>query len=422
MPSPACTVFRFHDLPSEIRNKIYRELLCNWKALPTTVDASSMSSLEPARHAIDTAILRTSKTVYREAYDVMLKTNRFVKVTSVQGLPMQLVLNTLRVPIVTSHGSVVNRFKDYVLAIHLDTARTSAIPDDLESTRLDPCTLMILHRDLGKLCLALADGDAFTRGFTKNLHVSITVAPVLAGPPTKHAASLEDFFSEATQKALLAPFKARLRGYKNVEINGHVAQSLARDVRDEMAQDRCADPDQILSDFAAAKEKGSQLFKDGEIAQAKLAWQDATLDLDNLVESSSWPTLVERGGERFISQLAELYFLARLNIVHVLINALQSGAQSAFLAGMMGEDAMYCAVRSLKQDYWMKGYRYFPPEKYRVKMYYRSALLLRVQYKPAAGDIALENINRALALLPDDTAILRERENIVAWIARDSMA
>ena len=74
--------FRFRDLPSEIRNQIYRELLCGFKSRPTTADPSAMLGFVPARHDIDTGILRTNKSIYREAYDVLIKTNRFVKVRS----------------------------------------------------------------------------------------------------------------------------------------------------------------------------------------------------------------------------------------------------------------------------------------------------------------------------------------------------
>jgi len=73
------TPFRFRDLPSEIRNKVYGELLCSFGPRPTTADLGNTFKLASARHTIDTAILRTNKTTYLEAYDVMIKKNRFVK-------------------------------------------------------------------------------------------------------------------------------------------------------------------------------------------------------------------------------------------------------------------------------------------------------------------------------------------------------
>lgn len=42
-----------------------------------------MFDYELAKDHIDATTMRTSKTVYAEAYDTMVKTNRFVKITSV---------------------------------------------------------------------------------------------------------------------------------------------------------------------------------------------------------------------------------------------------------------------------------------------------------------------------------------------------
>jgi hypothetical protein len=56
--------------------------------------------LEPLKikHSIDTAILRTSTEVHREAYDVMIKSNEFVLVKTTHGLPIAYL-----VPVVTWH-------------------------------------------------------------------------------------------------------------------------------------------------------------------------------------------------------------------------------------------------------------------------------------------------------------------------------
>jgi hypothetical protein len=145
MSFASSSTFRFRDLPGkqigvpeplvepsltlhpigEICNKIYSELLCDIKPPPTTTEGVSalLFEYEPAHHAIDTAIFRTSTAIYREAYDVMIKTNRFVKITSVPGLPFTLLLKGLRVSIVASQPDTVNRFQGYVLAIHLGTSK-----------------------------------------------------------------------------------------------------------------------------------------------------------------------------------------------------------------------------------------------------------------------------------------------------------
>jgi hypothetical protein len=415
MPSSKPSTFRFRDLPSEIRNKIYRELLCDFRPQPTTFDAGSMLEFAQALHKIDTTILRTSTAIYREAYDVMVKTNRFIKVTSVRGLPMRLLLNCIKVPIVSAEKSVVERFRGYVLAVDLGKKHPS---HDHENDFVQPCNLMILHRDLETFCLALTDGDAMHAGFSEELRISITVAPIVAErEATKYASPLDDFFSESTQKALLAPFTTHLRGYKGVKIQGYVDKALASSVREEMGRDRWSDPDEILASFTAAKQEGSRLFQQRKFDDASLAWQDAAVDIDKMLASSSWPKLVKRGGERFISQLVELYFLLRLNIGQVQITTIQTGPGSAF-AGVMGEDALNSAARSILKDHWMVGYKYRPSDKHKAKLLYRLALIKRLLDKTTTAEDALRYIDRALQLQPGDMAILQERNNIVAWLER----
>jgi hypothetical protein len=72
-----------------------------------------------AEHRLETTILRVSKQTYLEAYDVMIKTNRFVKISSVRGLPVRLPLTGLRVPMVTMDEEFVEHFEGYVLTVHL---------------------------------------------------------------------------------------------------------------------------------------------------------------------------------------------------------------------------------------------------------------------------------------------------------------
>lgn len=63
------------DLPPELRLMIYRHLLVRENTLPVAVD--TMNILEP--HLLEVSILRTCRLVYREAFDIMYKENRFVE-------------------------------------------------------------------------------------------------------------------------------------------------------------------------------------------------------------------------------------------------------------------------------------------------------------------------------------------------------
>jgi hypothetical protein len=91
---------------------------------------------------------------------------------------------------------------------------------------------MILHRDMDTFCAALMDRDTFNPGFIAAVKISMTVAHILTGSqPTRYTPSFEDFFSNTTQKTLLAPFRTMLRGFKSVKIHGHVDEGLATAVQ-----------------------------------------------------------------------------------------------------------------------------------------------------------------------------------------------
>jgi len=415
------THFPFRSLPSEIRNKIYRELLCAFQAPPETVTAASAfdNSFHPSPHSIDTAILRTNTITHREAYDVLVKTNRFVRITSVHGVPLRRLMQSLMVPVVASRISA-QQFKGYVLAVHLGCKEPVRVQEGTGfEGMLEPQDLIILHRDLDSLCRALADADAHKAGLIANFELSIKVAPVLSDQvSTRYTPSFDNFFSETTQKTLLAPFRNHLYGYTSVEIAGHVSKSLASTVREELQQDRWSNPQIILSDFTAAKEAGTQLFQQRDLSNASLTWQDAAVDIDKITGSSAWPRLVARGGQPFVSQLAELYFLVRLNIAHIQLTQMTEDPSFAYFAGLMAEDALQCAFESIKQGYWMEGFKYQPANKHVAKLRYRIALCGRLQREPGTAETALKWVDGALRLQPGDAAIIKERERIVAWVER----
>jgi hypothetical protein len=132
----------------------------------------------------------------------------------------------------------------------------------------------------------------------------------------------------------------------------------------------------------------------------------------------SWSTLTTHGGERFASELAELYFLVRLNIAHIKVSNMISTPDMAYYKGIMAEGALSSATRSLRQDHWMNGYKYRPANKHLAKLRYRFALLTRLQGEEGTEVRALRRIEGALRLQQGDAAILKERENILAWMAK----
>ena len=144
-----------------------------------------------------------------------------------------------------------------------------------------------------------------------------------------------------------------------------------------------------------------------------MGWQDTVYELDKLHQSDSWPNLVRRGGDEFVSQIVPLYFLMQLNIAHIQIGNMQT---FAFGSEMLAEGALISALRSTKEGFWKSGYKFKPSVQHLANLRYRNALFMRLEGNPENADRALRYIDAALRLQPGDAALMRERETILAWI------
>ncbi|KAL1600390.1 hypothetical protein SLS60_006775 [Paraconiothyrium brasiliense] len=413
----------FLGLPREIRNKIYRAALCTFEPRPSTTHLPSNVSVAPsflnqlaiAVHDIDTSILLASKQIHQEAYDVMVKSNRFVRVTTSGGFPLRLLLNHLRVPVVTEDKESVDNFKGYVLSVTLTFPKEVGQAFQDTPFSVEPCSLMLLSRDMDVFCDVLMDGDTHLPGFGTKVAIKIAVAPGSLLSSSPYEDPISEFFSEKTQQALLHPFCNRLRGFKRVKIRGLVSRSIAEAVEGELAQDTTSDAEAILSKFQNMKGEGQSLFRSKQTEAANLKWMDAALKIEQLHESSSWPVLTEKSGEPFVARLAELYFLMKLNILQINLTNMEKGIP---FADILAEDALSMALRSLKRDYWLPEYRWQPTDVHKAKLQYRRALFLRLEGDPESIPTAVFAIKNAHRLLPDDAGIARERAAILAW--RDS--
>ncbi|KAF2449625.1 hypothetical protein P171DRAFT_427802 [Karstenula rhodostoma CBS 690.94] len=408
----------FFTLPREIRNKIYRAVLCTFETRATTVNPppsldvypSFMDTIEVAEHEIDTSILLVSKHIHKEAYDVMVKTNRFVRVTTAGRSPLRLLLNHLRVPVVTEDPGSVNSFNGYVLSVTLTFPREHG--STFKNLPAEPCSLMLLGRDMDIFCDILMDGDTYLPGFGTKTAMKIAVAPGSILSPCSYKYPISEFFSEKTQQVLLQPFRNRLRGFKKIKVRGLVSRSFAEAVEEELAQDAASDPETVLSKFQGLKDEGQNLYRSKQTDAANLKWMDAALEMEQLHESSSWAVLTEKGGVPFVARMSELYFLMKLNIAHIHLKNMQEGR---FMAEMMASDALNMAIRSTRKDFWLPGFRWQPTDVHKAKLGYRRALFFRLEGNRQSIPYAVSSIENAHRLLPDDAAITKERETILAW-------
>ncbi|KAF2804632.1 uncharacterized protein BDZ99DRAFT_575279 [Mytilinidion resinicola] len=223
--------FRFLDLPPEIRNEIYKNLLCTFEARDPQAE-TEYSFLEEAaipeeeispgggresetsidaikvKHSIETQILRVSKQVYHEAYDVMLKENLFVRITCNSTQVGTVVLKD--VPVITMNRRHILAFDGY--AMH-----HCMYADDASDTVTE---FMLLHRDLDLFCDWLVHANVSIPYFTDTYEHILT----LFDRPTSMYALTTQF-----QERLLKCYtRGDLNGFHRFQICGSVDHTLWR--------------------------------------------------------------------------------------------------------------------------------------------------------------------------------------------------
>ncbi|KAF1850214.1 uncharacterized protein K460DRAFT_390760 [Cucurbitaria berberidis CBS 394.84] len=306
--------FRLLDLPFEIRNKIYEEMLCSVGST-STPDMSPLARIvrqeaEPnginqVSHSIETTILRACRAVHLEAYDAMVKTNRFIRIrVTSPGMPGYLV--RAQVPILTMDRAHTAQFRGYVMQLnmHLEDGLR-----DLESfPHLD---FMILGRDWEAFC------DYFTtvsRRERENSCIRLAFSPDTVDL-LDYQAPLTDSFLEKTQTSLLKAFRMHARDLDDVQITGLVSPALATSVIAEVTSKSWQDTSKILADMQAAHKLAGQLFAANKIVKACSTWTGILWLIPRIERNPNWQSHTTQPDQRSAFDIVnELYFTAVANM------------------------------------------------------------------------------------------------------------
>lgn len=395
-------------LPVEVCNNIYAYLLAEFHPCEMqlySIEAAleeGLGSFTHVPHSVDTAILRASRDVHREAYDVMVKEGRLVHL-KLQGVPLVL-LTRGGVPIVTANTEHVRQFKGYVLEVNI-SYHGEPLPGLLsENGAFDA---MMLAADLGRLCQHLMTCNiipGFCNQLTMRLNVG-TLAIARSEPRDyEDLGSLERYFTEKTQKGLLQPFRDNLYGVRDVQVYGLVSADLATSTLKDVASSRWGGPQDVLDHLTARKEIGMQLFRRNEHILASKSWAQDIVEIDLLRGGDDWPGFAQEAGEHFIHQVAEAYFQLNLNCAHININAPYDR-----LLLELADNFLVQASTAMTTGHWKRGFTWRPSEQLEAKLHFRTARFLRLNGNLDDAQIVMDEIDQALRLCPDDPAILRER-------------
>lgn len=174
---PIIEPFRLLDLPREVRDAIYYQILCDWPtqgpfrhSLTNTPDQDLQ--LEVMARKIEPNILRANRVIYHEAKQILLKGNKFVHIKMIAKNPILLSGAFLRsrVPVVAAGKDNAALFKDLVVMKH-----SINFPKDPSSSPKVRVDAILLHQDLRSFCQGLALVDVHSRRFAGQSRHSISI-------------------------------------------------------------------------------------------------------------------------------------------------------------------------------------------------------------------------------------------------------
>ncbi|KAI3324163.1 hypothetical protein HD806DRAFT_494284 [Xylariaceae sp. AK1471] len=403
MTAMATEVFRFTDLPPEIRDRIYQIILCTWPPPKLIYDEKRQLAVVPDQmayiyHKVDIGILLANRRISRDAMDVLMKGNLFVRIVF-RGVDVHSVMMPKQVPIVADGESVVTAFKGHIMSHLIEMPESQVFPRRY---------MMILRRDLDLFCQALAGGGI--TNFGKHSKHCVTIHNLFARTSTHNYLDLKN------QERLLQPYRKHLRGFTSFKVVGNVKPSLAAAVAQEVKQEPLQDPQDLLRDMLQHKEVGKKYFDEGDSNMASETWSKALIKLIRLVRSDSWSRMKAESADDWSNSITEIFFQLNSNLTANTLRRMRETERTDIeLAGQYA-GSLYNAAQDASTASQMFNTNWRPTPEQEAKLCYRLASAHRIARDNI--DVAEHCINLAARQFPNDSAIQQEKEKIARWKAR----
>lgn len=388
--------FRFTHLPSELRNRIYKLLLCD---VEEPEDSSKLEVVPEliarVKHNVQPSILAVNRQIHAEAKDVLHREIKFVKFAATMEIPNIHVLKSLiknkRAPVFTMDRTAIDRFNGHVVS-YTFVQHFTELPNSTF------CCL-VSHRDLDLFCRAISNAETAIPGFWSEVTHTITVCAPYQVPLSA---------VKSQQEMLLAPLRRHLRGLQTVLVQGEVDEALATAVADQLTSYVIEDPEILLDRLRALKAAGIAYFMQGDSRLCSESWSRACMEIRRARGGAMWATLASVPD--FARDLTELYFVLNLNLSQNTIKDMDGSLNHPELAPRQAITSLlalrnaYHGLAGCKM-YWQ------PSDAQMAKLWFRKSKTHRLSNDYAD---AFEAIERAENLLPDDPVIQEEKKIIEA--------
>jgi len=238
---------RFLDLPGEIREQVYRELLSSATNRHDIGDGK-------AQYKFHFEILLVNSQVHEEAREVFRRHNVFVRIETPWTQAVEHVRDEGRVPILCTGDEAVN-FQDF----HMSAIIGAADP------RMDfpPTVKFILCLDdLASFCRMWFYSDLSHLGLNSNL----TLTMRLRNPKSLTSDAEEEELPKTVQRRLLEPF-GLVKGLGRVTVEGKHDKNVEQMMRTAMAVSYDS-PEYCLEQATKLKDMGNTELKAGKYRNA----------------------------------------------------------------------------------------------------------------------------------------------------------
>lgn len=309
----------------------------------------------------------------------------------------------------------------YVLEIALLTSKTLAVgehfPADIEST-----SVMILARNLEKMYFAVTVFEHICPGFQKAMIRKFKIGPVSDVKGPRYQPDCIAFFTAAWYRDLTM-FR-KLRGFKNTFVRGNLPKELANDIMEEIRQDEFKDPESVMKTLTAKKDEVAEAYHTGDFKRAYAVWSTASSEMRRMRSGSSWQKLIKQGGEAFIFNVACTKFDVGINLVQAGIGGWRALLRSVSIANVADaephesraqgglRDAGDCLWRIISRRTTVG----LPSNDQFAKLFCQEALYLRLWGADSNAEYAMDFIEKAETLLPNDAVIREDHRMNQQWV------
>lgn len=273
-------------LPREIRDFIYGFLICDFPLprkvvcwpYPDYLHASMHGPqvYDTTKNITQTSILQTCRQMRAEAYVVMLKKHKLIRIN---------VNNVLLGPHLIGAMLHIAPLSDKAMVTYPGFIMTHNIEGEQDPEAEDtshPWSFALPWRDLGMFCRAVSGGHVFSLDAKAEIRHQIVVHDPFA------ATSSPEYMSLENQTMFLQPYQDYLVGSAHFSITGNVDINLAASVVAEVQKMAPVDLNKMLNKFTREDATGQRQLLNGGLAKFCRSCLRALVEISRLVDTDEW--------------------------------------------------------------------------------------------------------------------------------------